>query len=296
MSPSHCRLREQNVLKHQKNKPQHRPLRPLPLAQRLQAEARSMKHRMCHIPKNPYCDTCRRSRMYRRRITRKRREPLEARGNWKKSQSSDKGWQQTSSLSVSRAKVIKNLLCWFLEMSILDTLAAYPCTKRSSNTIVKFMLSFLGPSYHAHPTIMCKSDNAPEFMSACTTLGFVHEPSLSRRWPHNSVIEREIRTLEEVARAAHLGAGFHLLTDLWQHSVQYAAIVINAYHPVKDNEGNPHNRHMLASGKEGNCCWVSLSLSAKIPSIVTSLMQMPFRPCSLVGDMIVDRSHTKAFI
>ena len=90
---------------------------------------------------------------------------------------------------------------------------------------------------------MCKSDDAPEFMSACTTLGFVHEPSLSNRWPHNSVIEREIRTLEEVAR-------FHLLTDIWQHSVQYAAIVINAYHPVKDNGGNPHNRHMLASGKE----------------------------------------------
>ena len=146
--------------------------------------------------------------------------------------------------------MIKNLFVLVLRDEYSGYIAAYPCAKRSSDTIVKFMLSFLGPSCHAHPTIMCKSDNAPEFMSACTTLGFVREPSLSRRWPHNSVIEREIRTLEEVARAAHLGAGFHLLTDLWQHSVQYAATVINAYHPVKDNDGNPHNRHMLASGKE----------------------------------------------
>ena len=40
---------------------------PLPRAQRLQAEARSLQHRMCHIPKNP-CQICRRSRMYRRRL------------------------------------------------------------------------------------------------------------------------------------------------------------------------------------------------------------------------------------
>ena len=53
---------------------------PLPRAQRLQAEARSLQHRMCHIPKNPYCDICRRSRMYRRKITKKRHDPLEARG------------------------------------------------------------------------------------------------------------------------------------------------------------------------------------------------------------------------
>ena len=53
---------------------------PLPRAQRLQAEARSIQHRMCHIPKNPYCDICRRSRMYRHKVTRKRHDPLEARG------------------------------------------------------------------------------------------------------------------------------------------------------------------------------------------------------------------------
>jgi len=40
---------------------------PLPRAQRLQAEVRSLQHRMCHISKNPYCDICRRSRTYRRK-------------------------------------------------------------------------------------------------------------------------------------------------------------------------------------------------------------------------------------
>ena len=40
-----------------------------------------------------------------------------------------------------------------------------------------------------------------------------------------------------------------MMLDLWQHSVQYAATVINAYHPIKDGDGNLHNRHELASGK-----------------------------------------------
>ena len=39
------------------------------------------------------------------------------------------------------------------------------------------------------------------------------------------------------------------MTDLWTHSVQYATIVMNAFHPIKDVEGNQHNRHELASGK-----------------------------------------------
>ena len=128
-------------------------------------------------------------------------------------------------------------------------LAAYPCARRTSDVVVKSILSFLGPSFHEHPTIMCKTDNAPEFSSACTTLGFIHEPTLARRFPHNSVVERLLRTLEEITRAAHLGAGFQMILDLWQHSVQYASTVINAYHPIKDKDGNSHNRHELASGK-----------------------------------------------
>ena len=40
------------------------------------------------------------------------------------------------------------------------------------------------------------------------------------------------------------------VNDLWPHSAQYASTVMNAYHPIKDADGNQHNRHLLASGKE----------------------------------------------
>ena len=79
-------------------------------------------------------------------------------------------------------------------------IAAYPCPKRSSDFVVKFLLACLGPSCYAHPAIMCRTDCAPELQAARNVLGFIHEPTLARRWPHNSVIEREIRTLEELTR------------------------------------------------------------------------------------------------
>ena len=192
---------------------------PFPRAERLQAEARSVQHQMCHIPKNLYCPTCSRSMMYRRRVTRKTHDPLEARGDLE--EVTEFGQRLASDfIIVSKShKNDKESVVLVIRDEYSGYLAAYPCAKRTSEVIVKSMLAFLGPSFHAHPTIMCKTDNAPEFVSACTTLGFVHEPSLARRWPHNSVMEREIRTLEEVTRAAHLGAGFQLMLNLWQHIV-----------------------------------------------------------------------------
>ena len=74
---------------------------------------------------------------------------------------------------------------------------AYPITKRDTPTIVRNLLSFLGPAYNK-PCIMVKSDQAREVRLATSQLGFVFEGTLGNRHPHNSVLERDIRTLEEV--------------------------------------------------------------------------------------------------
>ena len=66
---------------------------------------------------------------------------------------------------------------------------------------------------------MVKSDQAHEFQASCSQLGFQHEPTLENRWPHNARLERELRTIEEITRAVHLQAGFHLFQDLWPLSV-----------------------------------------------------------------------------
>ena len=43
-------------------------------------ESMPLQHRLCHMPKNPYCETCRRSRMYKRPTVRTRLDPLSDRG------------------------------------------------------------------------------------------------------------------------------------------------------------------------------------------------------------------------
>ena len=113
------------------------------------------------------------------------------------------------------------------------------------------------------------------------------------------MIERETRTLEEITRAAHLCAGFHMMLDLWQHSVQYAATVINAYHPIKDKDGNSFNRHELASEKafDGRQLILGeLIYVRKDPLNRRSLKPMLRRHSLLDGGMIADQSFTKGFI
>ncbi|CAL1171804.1 unnamed protein product [Cladocopium goreaui] len=48
--------------------------------EQLLRESMSLQHRLCHMLKNLYCETCRRSRMYKRRTVRTRLDPLSDRG------------------------------------------------------------------------------------------------------------------------------------------------------------------------------------------------------------------------
>ena len=220
---------------------------PFSRAKRLQMEAQSLEHRMSHIPKNRYCPICQRAKMYKKKTQRVRHDSLMERG----------GLGEVSSfgerLAVDFVVVSKSgsgdkeayaLVC---RDEFSGFLRAFPCANRHTDTVTKHVLDFLGPSYSKQPTILCKSDCAPEFSKVCAVLGMVHEPSLARRWPHNSVLERDIRTLEECARAVHLGAGFQLFHDLWPYSVAYAALSMNMYHQVKGLEGT---RHFRATGED----------------------------------------------
>ena len=46
-------------------------------------------------------------------------------------------------------------------------------------------------------------ESSKMFEGACDRLAFVHEPTLANRFPHNPALEREIRTLEEIAIEYH---------------------------------------------------------------------------------------------
>ena len=218
---------------------------PLNREQRLRREAATINHQMCHYPKNPTCQICQRSRVYKRKTTKVRTDPLEDRGSLEPVTSFGERIA-TDFIIVRKLKDGRENVVQVVRDEFSGWLRAYPTANRDTDSVVRNLLAFLGPSYH-QPCIMCKSDQAPEIVAACKRLGFVHEESLENRFPHNAQLERDIRTLEEIARSSHLSAGFEMIPDLWTHSVNYAATVLNAFQVPA---GKEETRHRLATGHD----------------------------------------------
>ena len=218
---------------------------PLSRMQRLVRESQSPEHLLCHFPKNPACPICNRSRMYKKKTQRVRRDPLKERGELEPT--TEFGQRiATDFIIVQKLASGKENAVQVVRDEYSGWIRAYAITKRDTPTVVRNLLSFLGPAYNK-PCIMVKSDQAKEVRLATSQLGFVFEGTLENRHPHNSVLERDIRTLEEVTRACHLQAGFDTIEGLWQHSVEFAATMISAKHVAS---GREQTRHMLAVGKE----------------------------------------------
>ena len=84
-----------------------------------------------------------------------------------------------------------------------------------------------------NPQTICKSDCAKELLKAIRSLGWLSDASLPRRWPHNSVLERQIRSFEESCRSMHLQAGFAVFPKLWTLTCQYTAVSMSIEHGSK---------------------------------------------------------------
>ena len=226
---------------------------------RLVREAASLEHRLAHFPKNPACHICAQSRMYRKKVEKLRHDPLSDRGalpeveefgervaadviivvkSKPKAKDGSEVGVSSSFAAESTVLVVRDEFSGYLR--------AFPLTQRTTENVVKGLLQFIG-KHVKKPMIMFKSDNAKELEAACQQLGWVSEPTLANRWPHNSVLERDIRTLEEVARAVHLQSGFQIRPGLWPHSCVYAAFVLNLRHKLRDAE---HTRYVAAVGSE----------------------------------------------
>ena len=65
------------------------------------------------------------------------------------------------------------------------------------------------------------SDNAKELTGAASRLGWVPDPLVPGFWLHNASCKREVGTLKELVRPAHVAAGFH--KKLWPISVDFTA-------------------------------------------------------------------------
>ncbi len=218
---------------------------PINRMQRLIRESQTLEHLVWHFPKNPACPICNRSRMYKKKVQRHRLNPLSERGGLDPTTKFGERIA-TDFIIVQKHASGKENSVQVIRDEYSGWIRAYPINKRDTQTVVRNILNFSGPSYQ-QPCILVKSDQAREIRAAVSQLGFVFEGTLENRHPHNGVLERDIRTLEEVTRACHLQAGFDTIQGLWQHSVDFAASIISAKHTAA---GHAQTRHKLATGVE----------------------------------------------
>ena len=90
---------------------------------------------------------------------------------------------------------------------------AYPQTERTEHANYESLRHFAGRYLSTKKGVLFVSDSAKELTGAASRLGWVPDPSVPGFWPHNASCEREVRTLKELARPAHVAAGFH--KKLW---------------------------------------------------------------------------------
>ncbi len=187
-------------------------------------DALSIEHRMTHLPKNPLCDVCNRARLYSKRIRSRRvADPEEDTEEPEKFG----GQVACDHVIVFKSSTIdKEYAVFIVRDSFSGVMQAYPTVTKSSEHAANSLRHFTG-RLADQPNCICKSDCAKELLKAIRSLGWLSDASLPRRWPHNSVLERSIRTYQEVCRSLHLQAGFACHHPLWQVTCEYAAVLLS---------------------------------------------------------------------
>ena len=96
---------------------------------------------------------------------------------------------------------------------------AYPMSRRTLQHHSKNFRHFFGLRPTAKPPVcLVKMDKAGELEGAA--VGLIPETSLPNRWPHNAVLERDVREEKECCRSIHLQSG--LPYDFHTYSFPYA--------------------------------------------------------------------------
>ena len=220
--------------------------------------ARSVEHRLAHFPKSLHCPACKIAKCYRKRIARSRPDPLAERGLDPVTHFGERIAVDfivvSRSAEITPARPTAEHYVLVIRDEFSGFLLGIPCTSRDSTKIATQIRRFLGPRGVAK-SIICKADNAKEFEAAAAEVGVLLEPSLENYFPHNSVLERDVRTYQEAVRATHIAAGFTLFPELWTVTCQYVSVslALSRTQPQNDDEADDAaaklNRLQAASGE-----------------------------------------------
>ena len=184
----------------------------------LKEEAKSIRHMLTHIPKNPFCDICTRAKMFK--------PPSRAVGGSTKVKAEKFGDHITADFIVTRdedelgiddeksALVVKDIATGFMYV--------YPNARRTTNAAILAIKHFVG---HEDKIGVFYSDNAPELISAMKILQCRHVLSRDHISKSNAQAERAVRSVLEGTRVNLLQAGLNHWH--WPHAARHWCFMQN---------------------------------------------------------------------
>ncbi len=182
-------------------------------AQAQKAEAMSVNHLLHHMPKNPWCRTCRLAKAQRRSARRvkqyrlsERRTPTKFGGT-----GTCDHWHATNDVSAGIAGEQYGLTYKDLATGWID---CFPTETKDALDTLRALRSIPSPS---EKLTYFYTDNAPELASAVDSLGATHDTSIPGDSTSNTVIERTNLTVLEGTRAVLFHAGMPYM--LWPYAV-----------------------------------------------------------------------------
>ena len=199
----------------------------------LKLQATSPEHLRTHFPKNPYCPLCHIAKDTAMRVSHVKdgksddfvdppKQPLE----------------QLATDDVILAKGSEHMGVGIggirshhvIRDAFSGARVAYPLSKRTADAHARNFRHFLGlrGSEIATRTFI-KMDEAGELEQAAHAVGMTPETSMPNRWPHNAILERDVREEKECCRTIHLQSG--LPYEYHTYSYPYACLSMSFDRP-----------------------------------------------------------------
>ena len=166
----------------------------------LRDEATSLQHLMCHTPKNPFCETCNRAKMYK--------YPSKQKGGSTQVEAKKFGDQSRVALVVQDVAT--------------DFRYVYPAARKTSHQCVMAFKHFVRTGETVN---VFYSDRAPELVKAADQLEWKHVQSTNYVSKTNAIAERNVRAIIEGTRTNLEQAGLH--HSYWPHAAKHYCMAHN---------------------------------------------------------------------
>ena len=184
----------------------------------LRDEATSLQHLMCHTPKNPFCETCNRAKMYK--------YPSRQKGGSTQVEAKKFGDHLTADHLITsddrEIGIDQSRVALVVRDVATDFRYVYPAARKTSHQCVMAFKHFVRTGETVN---VFYSDRAPELVKAADQLEWKHVQSTNYISKTNAIAERNVRAIIEGTRTNLEQAGLH--HSYWPHAAKHYCMAHN---------------------------------------------------------------------